>query len=131
MILDHVIKLLKWCEAKILLSERPSNILFKEGEIWWCRIGMNIGHETYGKGASFARPVLIFKKFSNDFFIGIPMTSKRKEGTWFFPLSLDDKEGCIILNQLRSLDGRRLIKRMGALSDAQREKVKIAIHTLL
>ena len=86
MILDHVIKLLKWCEAKILLSERPSNILFKEGEIWWCRIGMNIGHETYGKGASFSRPVLIFKKFSNDFFYRHSDDKQEKGGDVVFPI---------------------------------------------
>ncbi len=131
MIVDHVIKLLKWCETKILLSEHPSNVLFKEGEIWWCRIGMNIGHEAYGKGASFARPVLIYKKFSKDFFIGIPITSKKKEGTWFVPLALNDKENCIVLNQIRSLDGTRLIERMGVLGDDQFEHVKTALHDLL
>jgi mRNA interferase MazF len=131
MILENVIKLLEWCKIKILLSERSPNILFKEGEIWWCRIGMNVGHETYGKGVSFARPVLIYKKFSADFFIGIPMTSKKKEGTWFVPLVFNGKENCIILSQLRSFDGIRPIERIGVLSDAQYEGVKIALHELL
>jgi mRNA interferase MazF len=131
MILDHIIKLLRWCEIKILLSDLPSNVLFKEGEIWWCRIGMNIGHEVYGKGVSFARPVLIFRKFSKDFFIGIPLTSKKKEGTWFVSLVFNDKENCIILSQARALDGIRLIERIGVLGDDQFESVKTALHVLL
>lgn len=131
MILENIIKLLRWCEIKILLAEHSSSVLFKEGEIWWYRIGMNVGHEAYGKGASFARPVLIFKKLSNDFFIGIPLTSKKKEGTWFVRFVLNDKENCIILSQARALDGIRLIERMGALGDDQFESVKMALYNLL
>lgn len=91
---------------------------------------MNVGHETYGKGVSFARPVLIYKKFSKDFFIGIPMTSKKKEGTWFVPLTFNDKESWAMLNQLRSFDGKRLMERISVLGDAQLDAVKTALHSL-
>jgi mRNA interferase MazF len=131
MIIGHIIKLIEWCKVKIILSEHSPDILFKEGEIWWCRIGMNIGHETYGKGVSFARPVLIYKKLSKDFFIGVPITSKKKEGTWFVPLVFNDKENCAILSQVRSFDGRRLIERMSVLGYTQFELVKIALRDLL
>jgi mRNA interferase MazF len=131
MVIEHIIKLIEWCKLKIILLERSPNTLFKEGEIWWCRIGMNVGHETYGKGVSFARPVLIYKKFSKDFFIGIPITSKKKEGTWFVPLIFNNKESRVILSQLRAFDGRRLIERIGVLGDDQRGCVKIALHDLL
>ena len=40
------------------------DIYFKEGDIWWCSIGLNIGDESYGKGRDFRRPILIFKKLS-------------------------------------------------------------------
>lgn len=53
-------------------------IKIREGEIRWCRLGMNIGSETQGKGSYFERPVLILKKFSRDVFLGIPVTSKIK-----------------------------------------------------
>jgi hypothetical protein len=29
----------------------------KEKEIWWCRVGLNIGTEVYGKGKDYMRPV--------------------------------------------------------------------------
>ncbi len=31
----------------------------KEGEIWWCKLGLNIGDEQDGKGTRFERPVVI------------------------------------------------------------------------
>lgn len=37
---------------------------FKEGEIWWCVIGENIGIEINGKQKKFSRPVLVLKKIS-------------------------------------------------------------------
>ena len=74
---------------------------------------------------------MIYKKFSKDFFMGIPMTSKKKEGTWFVPLILNNKESCDILSQARSFDGRRLIERIGVLGDVQCEAVKIAFRNLL
>ena len=34
----------------------------KEGSVWWCKLGLNIGDEEDGKGDYFERPVLILKK---------------------------------------------------------------------
>ena len=34
----------------------------REGEVWWCAIGENVGIEINGKSETFARPVLILKK---------------------------------------------------------------------
>jgi len=126
MILDHVIKLLRWCEIKILLSERPSSVLFKEGEIWWCRVGMNVGSEIYGKGENFIRPILIFKKFDENMFLGISMTSKQKVGTWYVLISYDNKEGRVILSQIKSMDKKRLVKRIGTLDADVFRKVQDA-----
>ena len=115
MIIENVIKILEWCKIKILLSDRSPNILFKEGELWWCRIGMNVGHEIYGKGENFIRPVLIFKRFNENIFLGIPLTSKKKEGSWYVPVVYGRREGWVILNQMKAMDRSRLIKRIGTL----------------
>jgi mRNA interferase MazF len=131
MLFEYVATVLNWCIIKISLWEKSSSVLFKEGEIWWCRIGMNVGHETYGKGASFARPVLICKKLSSDFFVGVPLTSRKKEGNWFFPLEHNKKESCASLHQVRSFDGRCLVERICVLSDIQLQLAKKALHDLL
>jgi hypothetical protein len=75
--------------------------------------------------------VLIYRKFSADFFVGIPTTSKKKDGTWFVPLVFDEEESCAILNQLRVFDGRRLVERIGGIGDVQFGAVRIALHDLL
>jgi mRNA-degrading endonuclease toxin of MazEF toxin-antitoxin module len=129
MIIDNVIKLLRWCEAKMLLSERQSIVLFKEGEIWWCGVGMNVGKEIYGKGENFIRPILIFKKFNENMFLGIPLTSKRKEGSWYVLISYGDKEGRVILDQIKSMDKKRLVKRIGTLDEEAFNKVQDAFWT--
>jgi len=44
-------------------DQRDSPSFFIEaGQIWWIRIGCNIGHEIDGKGKSFLRPVLVMSK---------------------------------------------------------------------
>jgi len=47
----------------------------KQREIYWANIGENIGFEQNGKGDNFMRPLLIFKKFSNNIFFGIPLST--------------------------------------------------------
>jgi hypothetical protein len=43
----------------------PKTLPFREKEIWWCSIGINIGDEQDGKNELFERPVLILRKFNN------------------------------------------------------------------
>jgi mRNA interferase MazF len=89
---------------------------------------MNVGHEMYGKGASFARPVLVFKKFSANTFFGIPMTSKEKNGSWYISVNFCEKKRLLVLNQARVFDARRLSKRMNTVSD--REFVHVRAYFL-
>ena len=74
---DFINEILKkfeaWFGIKVKLSEKTDKRLFKQGEIWWCSLGFNVGEEMFGKGKFFTRPVLIFKvikvqKFFLDFF---------------------------------------------------------------
>lgn len=59
-------------------------MLFKEREIWWRSIGTNIGTEEDGKNAHFERPVLVLRKFNRDIFLGLPLTSTRKDHRYHF-----------------------------------------------
>ncbi len=56
----------KWNEKKKKLDVRviEETLFFKEAEVWWIHIGLNIGFETNGKGEEFTRPVLILKKYN-------------------------------------------------------------------
>ena len=64
--------------------ESHNNQIFEENEIWWASIGVNIGFESCGKNSNFNRPVLILKKFNKFIFLGIPLSSKIKQGKYYY-----------------------------------------------
>lgn len=120
-----IIQLLKqWVDIKIVLAQKKSNLFFKEKEIWWCHLGMNLGEEEYGKGIKFTRPVLIFKKFTSNSFAGLPLTSKKKAGTWYAEINFHQKSSWVLLNQVRTLDKTRLISRIVELNNNDFLKTK-------
>jgi mRNA interferase MazF len=116
MIKDYFLQLLGWWRASVVISSRPASPTFKEGEVWWCSIGMNIGREIFGKGKDFARPVVIFKKIGSDSFLAIPLTTQIKNGSWYVPIWSGDIECRALLSQVRVLDEKRLINKMGTLN---------------
>jgi mRNA interferase MazF len=117
MLQDYFLALLDWWKATVLLKDKQPVILFKEGEIWWCSIGINIGVEILGKGTDFARPVVIFKKFDTYSFLGIPLTTQIKNGRWYILILFNGKERKAILSQIRVFDTKRLLWKMGALNN--------------
>lgn len=60
-----------WNNAKKKTHYKENNVGFKEREIFWARIGQNIGAEEFGKGNEFQRPILIIRKLTAHIFIGI------------------------------------------------------------
>jgi mRNA interferase MazF len=115
--LEYIFAVLEWCKVVIFLRGKDKKVLFKEGEIWWCSIGMNVGVEVYGKGRKFERPVLILKKFNSSFFFGIPITSQVKKGIWYAPIYFGEAEAMAMLSHARPFDAIRLTKRMGTLTE--------------
>ena len=63
--------------------KRNYNFFYHTRELWWCAVGVNIGVETDGKNQNFERPVLIVKKFNQDMFWGLPLTSHEKAGDFY------------------------------------------------
>ena len=88
---------------------------FKEGEIWWCYMGENVGVEINGKHAQFTRPVLVFKKYDRYSFFGLPLTTKTKTGSWYSPITFGSISQTVVLSQGRTLDYRRFKEKMGEL----------------
>ena len=50
---------IEWTKLKIKIHFRKENVYFKEREIWWASLGMNIGYEENGKNETFERPTLV------------------------------------------------------------------------
>lgn len=120
----------EWNEAKKgthMLGRTPA---FKEGEIWWCAMGENIGVEINGKNEKFSRPVLIMKKISRFGFMGIPLTSQKHEGSWYAPFIFRNKKQIAVLAQARIMSASRLYNRMGTLPSFDLATIKASFSKL-
>jgi len=106
-----------WHDKKSEIDEKPSRVFFHEREIWFSHLGTNVGFEQDGKGETFGRPVVVFRKFNNEVFWAIPLTTRRKGGRFYVPIELGDGiHRMAILSQLRLLDAKRLYQKIGVIS---------------
>jgi mRNA interferase MazF len=90
--------------------------LFKEGEVWWCYAGENVGIETNGKGDAFTRPFLIFKKYDNRSFLGLPLSTSVKRGSRYVTIRFNKSDQTVNVAQGRAFDYRRLKEKFDRLS---------------
>jgi mRNA interferase MazF len=119
-----------WNNKKKNISE--NNIHFKEKDIWWCKLGKNIGQEQNGVGQNFSRPVIIFRKLDNKTCIILPLTTKEHVGSWFFELvNYDNKKSWVLLNQIRLVSSRRLYLYVGNVSNNNFDNIKELLTSLL
>src|SRR3989338_1564765 len=91
----------KWNGLKKNLQKNGNRFFFHEREIWWCSVGVNLGFEQNGRSDTFERPVLILRKFNQDIFLGLPMTSALKEGPHYQKIHYEGRDYNIVLSQIR------------------------------
>jgi mRNA interferase MazF len=116
---------LDWIKIKQRIHEAESvPLYFKEGDIWWCSVGENVGIEMNGKGDTFSRPVFVYRKLSRNGFLGIPLTTKLKQGTWFVQINFQEKEIVANLAQTRVFSTSRMLNKMGTLDEVDADKIK-------
>ena len=120
----------KWHLLKSKIEEEKIAPLFGEQEVWWCSLGANVGVEADGRNESFERPVLIFRKFNRQMFWGLPITTKKRVGKFYFTFILGGAEQTVVLSQVKTLSGKRLLRRLGKLSDNQFGLLKKAFTQL-
>ncbi len=107
-----------WNSLKKEIHFKLKRVSVNRGDVWWGKIGQNIGVETYGKNENFSRPILIIKPIEGgNNAIGIPITSKKHIGTWYAHFILNKLDQYAILPQTRSIDTARLYQRIGELSE--------------
>ena len=105
-----------WNIKKQTIHQQGENKLYHEREIWWCSLGVNIGFEQNGSGNDAQRPVLILKGFSKHVCIAIPLTTSKKKNPYHVGLNIiDGKEAFAIISQIRLIDTKRLINKVGVL----------------
>jgi mRNA interferase MazF len=101
-------------------------------EIWWCALGVNIGFEQDGTGEVFDRPIIVIRGFNENILLAAALTGKRKEGRFYFPIGpVEDREASVILSQVRLIDTKRLIRKMGMVSEDTFRELKDALRRTL
>lgn len=125
-------RFLEWFGVKQKINNLEYNPpLLREGDLWWCGVGENVGIEVNGKSRDFTRPVIVIKKFGRLGFLGIPTSTKKRIGTWYVSFSHQGIEETAMLAQIRVFSYKRLHKKMGELDGANLHKVKEALARLL
>ncbi|MDO4987372.1 MAG: type II toxin-antitoxin system PemK/MazF family toxin [Candidatus Saccharibacteria bacterium] len=115
----------EWIGIKARLHYIGRIRLIKEGDVWWCAFGENIGVEMNGKSGAFTRPVIVFKKHNGMSFMAIPLTTKlHPDDKRYIRFTFQGKEESAVLIQARTLSVSRLNKRIGRLSNSDMALVR-------
>ena len=124
----------KWNDVKKIINKKENKVGFKEREIFWLRLGQNIGNEEFGKGNEFQRPVLVIKKLTKNIFIGVPLTTTLKENDYFHQFKYSNQkeiiENSAMILQLRTFDKNRLMTRIGMINKEDFENINQKIARL-
>ena len=120
----------KWNEKKKLThTEKPR--LYTVREIWWCRLGVNIGTEQDGGGSNFLRPAVILRGFGPDACLVVPLTTSLHEHPLRIDVGMiDGRSARANLSQIRVVDTRRLVEKIGFIDKAVFQKLKKTARSL-
>ncbi len=121
-----------WNEDKKYINSNNDNKLYSTREVWWCRLGVNIGFEQDGTGDNLERPVVILKGFSKYVCVVIPLTTSIKANTYHVAIGeIDGRNAFAIISQIRLIDTKRLINKLGTLEECLFEFMRKAVKDIL
>jgi mRNA interferase MazF len=121
-----------WNEQKQTIHNGEKNRYVKEGDIWWCALGINIGNEQNGGQNGFERPILVIRKFSNQTCLIALLTTKTCSHPFRIKINnINDHQNLVILSQLKTIDTKRLKNKIHKLSSREFNKIKKAIRELI
>ena len=106
----------KWNEKKKIIHDSNEGKLYHTRELWWCSLGVNVGSEQDGSGEKYDRPVLILKGLSKQTCIILPLTSSSEKHKMRIPIGkVQNEKASVIISQIRVVDTKRLIYKIGFL----------------
>lgn len=127
----------RWNEIKKETQKKDFILTIKKREIYWAKIGLNIGNEQYGKGKDFVRPIIIIRQLTSDLFIGVPTTTSIKDDSDYFheitykdDLKRDISSSAMILQQ-KVFSKKRLLNKIGKIDFENFEKIKEKLKKLI
>lgn len=97
-----------------MVRSAPASPLISRGEVWLAALDPTIGGEIRK-----TRPCLIISPPELHNYLRTvmvaPVTTGSRTAPFRIPVSAERKNGLILLDQLRSLDKQRLVRRLGAI----------------
>lgn len=121
----------EWGKEKQNIENKSRLPVFHDSEIWWCSLGLNIGHEEDGKNEKYERPILILRKFNKELLVGIPLSTKIKTGDFYVNFKNKDFEYSVLLSQARVMSSKRLIRKINKISRGKFALVKNKYRELM
>ncbi|MBU1657586.1 type II toxin-antitoxin system PemK/MazF family toxin [bacterium] len=125
----------KWNEVKKIVQDENILVGFKNRDIFYMNMGKNIGYEQDGKGENFVRPVVVVKGFNKDIFFGIPLSTKLKEGKFYYQFSFKKQDETItniaLLSQMRLFSTKRLLNKIGVIGKEDFQELKNKFKVLI
>jgi len=122
----------EWNEIKKQIDREELPRLYHTREIWWCSLGVNVGFEQDGSGDEYRRPVLILKGLSESTCLVIPLTASGKNHVMRPSIGIiEDKEARALLSQIRVIDTKRLVRKVGYLNQTIFQRIRKAVKDLL
>lgn len=125
-----------WNIQKKQTHQTDKAISFYEREVWWSKIGANIGVEIDGKHEFFLRLVIVLRKFNKEMILAIPVTTQNKHNKFYF-----DAEGVsgklykACLSHVKTMSSKRLVRKIDTIKvnnhKILKEKVCLMIHNKL
>lgn len=121
----------KWNLEKKRLHSMGLRKSAHQRDVWWCALGLNLGSEEDGKGWNYLRPVLILKSFGNVVCTILPISTSNKEHWTKIDIGfINNRPSKILLNQIRSVDTRRLIRKICRLDNSKYEEIRKAVRDI-
>lgn len=128
----------EWNEIKKYTQKNKRKLGIKSRDIFWAKIGINIGDEEYGKGKDFVRPIIIVRQLTYDLFIGVPTTTTQKENNdYFHSINYIDKKSKKNINssamilQQKVFSKKRLLSKIGTVNSQEFNTIKEKLKKLI
>ncbi len=120
-----------WNKKKKEIHTKDVKLYYHPREIWWCYLGFNVGCEQDGNEKKFLRPVIIIRGFGPSSCLIIPLTKSTKKHPLRIPVGkIESYEAVAVLSQIKVVDTKRLLEKMGFLNKDNFSILEKAVRNL-
>lgn len=118
-----------WNNQKKKIDEIKENKYYHPRDIWWCRLGLNVGFEQDGKDKEYERPVVVLNSFGPNICLVVPLTTSSHLHKYRIPIGVvDNQNATAILSQIKVIDTKRFVEKIGVINKDMFVKIQKRIR---